>query len=62
MILIHCPHCDADHLVGYRSLVEVQNTEHGPVAFARCPETPDLPKHRTSRNTGPTDPAPLLEL
>ncbi len=37
MILIHCPHCETNHLVGYRSLVEVQNTEYGPVAFAHCP-------------------------
>lgn len=37
MILIHCPYCETNHLVGYRSLVEVQNTDHGPVAFARCP-------------------------
>lgn len=34
---IHCPTCNTHYLVGFRSLVGFANTEHGPVAEARCP-------------------------
>lgn len=35
---MHCPECQADHLVGFGRLVEVRNTERGPIALAVCPE------------------------
>lgn len=37
MFAIDCPPCRSRYLVDTSAIVELRNTEHGPVARVRCP-------------------------
>ena len=38
MFKLHCHLCEADHLVGSRSILSMHNTSEGVIAYARCPQ------------------------